>query len=93
MTCRILLAGSALLLLKLLRGNSFPRNLNTWHAIFWMAVTGINLPFLLVPWAEQQIASSLAAILMAFNPIITLILAHFFSDHEPFTARHGVTVL
>ncbi len=93
MSVRILLAGAALLLLILVRKTPLPRGIQNWIKIGWMALFGTLIPFFLVPWGELQIDSSLAAILMAVNPLFALTLGHFFSDHESFTLRQLLAML
>jgi len=93
MSVRILLAGAALLLLIRVRKTPFPRGIQNWIKIGWMALFGTLIPFFLVPWGQLQIDSSLAAILMAVNPLFALTLGHFFSDHESFTLRQLLAVL
>ena len=93
MSVRILLAGAALLLLIRVRKTPFPRGIQNWIKIGWMALFGTLLPFFLVPWGQLQIDSSLAAILMAVNPLFALTLGHFFSDHESFTLRQLLAML
>ena len=74
MSVRIMLAGAALLILTLIRRTPFPRGLQSWNKILWMALLGVLLPFFLVPWGQQKIDSSLAAILLSINPFFALIL-------------------
>ncbi len=93
MSVRILLAGTALLLLILVRKTPLPRGIQNWIKIGWMALFGTLIPFFLVPWGQLQIDSSLAAILMAVNPLFALTLGHFFSDHESFTLRQLLAML
>ena len=93
MSVRILLAGAALLLLILVRKTPLPRGIQNWIKIGWMALFGTLIPFFLVPWGRLQIDSSLAAILMAVNPLFALTLGHFFSDHESFTLRQLLAML
>ena len=93
MSVRILLAGAALLLLIRVRKTPFPRGIQNWIKIGWMALFGTLIPFFLVPWGQLQIDSSLAAILMAVNPLFALTLGHFFSDHENFTLRQLLAML
>jgi len=93
MSVRILLAGAALLLLILVRKTPFPRGIQNWIKIGWMALFGTLIPIFLVPWGQLQIDSSLAAILMAVNPLFALTLGHFFSDHESFTLRQLLAML
>ena len=93
MSVRILLAGAALLLLILIRKTLLPRGIQNWIKIGWMALFGTLIPFFLVPWGQLQIDSSLAAILMAVNPLFALTLGHFFSEHESFTLRQLLAML
>ena len=93
MSVRILLAGAALLLLIRVRKTPFPRGIQNWIKIGWMALFGTLIPFFLVPWGQLQIDSSLAAILMAVNPLFALTLGHFFSDHESITLRQLLAML
>jgi len=93
MSVRILLAGAALFLLIQVRKTPFPRGIQNWIKIGWMAVFGTLIPFFLVPWGQLQIDSSLAAILMAVNPLFALTLGHFFSEHESFTLRQLLAML
>ena len=93
MSVRILLAGAALLLLILVRKTPLPRGIQNWIKIGWMALFGTLIPFFLVPWGQLHIDSSLAAILMAVNPLFALTLGHFFSDHESFTLRQLLAML
>jgi drug/metabolite transporter (DMT)-like permease len=93
MSVRILLAGAALLLLIQVRKTPLPRGIQNWIKIGWMALFGTLIPFFLVPWGQLQIDSSLAAILMAVNPLFALTLGHFFSDHESFSLRQLLAML
>ena len=93
MSVRILLAGAALLLLIQVRKTPLPRGIQTWIKIGWMALFGTLIPFFLVPWGQLQIDSSLAAILMAVNPLFALTLGHFFSEHESFSLRQLLAML
>ena len=93
MSVRILLAGAALLLLILVRKTPLPRGIQNWIKIGWMALFGTLIPFFLVPWGQLQIDSSLAAILMAVNPLFALTLGHFFSEHESFSLRQLLAML
>ena len=93
MSVRILLAGAALVLLILIRKTPLPRGIQNWIKIGWMALFGTLIPFFLVPWGQLQIDSSLAAILMAVNPLFALTLGHFFSEHESFTLRQLLAML
>ncbi len=93
MSVRILLAGAALFILIQVRKTPFPSGIQNWIKICWMALFGTLIPFFLVPWGQLQIDSSLAAILMAVNPLFALTLGHFFSDNESFTLRQLLAML
>ena len=51
------------------------------------------MPFFLVPWGQQKIDSSLAAIIMSINPFFALFLGHFFSEDEDFSKRQFFAML
>jgi drug/metabolite transporter (DMT)-like permease len=61
-----------------LTGQTLPRPGRAWMPMLVLAVLGNVLPFHLIAWAQQQIDSSLAGILMAVMPLFVLSLAHFF---------------
>ncbi|MDA4846436.1 DMT family transporter [Hoeflea poritis] len=46
------------------------------------AFFGLALPFVLISWGLQEITAGLSAILMGLMPLITIILAHFFTHDE-----------
>jgi drug/metabolite transporter (DMT)-like permease len=84
---RLGLASLAMWTFLRLRGVPFPRERRLW-GIF--AVTGLlngALPFSLISWGEQYIPSGLAALLQSTTPIFTIILAHFLTHDERFTAK------
>ena len=51
-----------------------------WYAA--IAVTGASLPFVLVATGQKTVDSGLSAILIGTMPLITIILAHFFTDEK-----------
>jgi len=51
-----------------------------WYAI--MAATGATLPFILIAHGQKTIDSGLSAILVGTMPLITVVLAHFFTDER-----------
>jgi drug/metabolite transporter (DMT)-like permease len=84
---RLGLASLAMWTFLRLRGVPFPRDRRLW-GIF--AVTGLlngALPFSLISWGEQYIPSGLAALLQSTTPIFTIILAHFLTHDDRFTAK------
>ena len=57
-----------------------------------LSVTGNVLPFVLVAWAEQHVASGEVGLLMALMPITTLVMGHYFLTHERFTQQRMMGV-
>ena len=84
---RLGLASLAIWAFLRLRGVPFPRDRRLWGVF---AVTGLlngALPFTLISWGEQYISSGLAALLQSTTPIFTIILAHFLTHDDRFTAK------
>lgn len=90
---RIIIAAIVLLLIALLRKESFGFLRNTWLLIIALAITGDCLPFYLISWGQQTVDSSIAGILMAVVPLTTIVLAHFFVVGEPLTTNRVVGFL
>jgi drug/metabolite transporter (DMT)-like permease len=57
-----------------------------------MGLVGNLIPFALIAWGEIEIASGLAAILMAMVPFMVVIIAHFVVPDEPLTTGKIVGV-
>lgn len=68
-----------------LSGLRFPRPGRIWLHFLVLGIVGNALPFCLISWGQQRIDSGLAAILMAGNPLATLVLAHGFVPGERMT--------
>ncbi len=49
-----------------------------WLHFLVLGIVGNVLPFYLISWGQERVASGVAGILMAMNPLVTLLLAHFF---------------
>lgn len=83
------LALAALLLIALLavRGERLPRDRRSWAWFACLGLIGNVLPFVLIAWGQQYLPSSLAGILMAAVPLLTLVLAHRLLPDEPLDAR------
>ncbi|WP_244893249.1 DMT family transporter [Agreia bicolorata] len=52
-----------------------PRGVSTWAHLFVVAMLLCVVPFLLFAWAQQNIPSSIASILNATTPLMTMIVA------------------
>lgn len=79
---RIVVAAIILWGIAWLRGLSLPPFASMFGRLLLVALTGSLVPFFLIAWAERRIDSSMAAILMAFVPLSTVVLATFMTDDE-----------
>lgn len=86
---RLTLAAAVLLLAVRLRGVALPRGAQTWARLALLAFVGDALPFLLISWGMQSVASGLTGILMATMPLCTLALAHRFVPGERLTSTRA----
>lgn len=85
--------GAALLYAWLkIKGYQLPTQALLWRSFFFIGLFGNAIPFVLINWGEQEIASGLAAILIAVMPLATLVLGRIFSD-EILNARRLCGVL
>jgi len=50
-----------------------------------LSITGNVIPFTLIAWAEQRVASGEVGLLMALMPIAILVMGHYFLEHERMT--------
>ena len=53
-----------------------------WAAMLGVSLIGYAAPFLIFPWAQQYVESGLAGVYMAFMPLWTIGLAHYFADER-----------
>ncbi len=79
---RLSVAAFVMVVCAVLMRSAFPTGMRAWVYCFVLAAFGNSLPFFLISWGEEAIASGLAAILMAVMPLTTLILAHFFTTGD-----------
>ena len=91
-TGRVLLAALALNLVRWAAGLQLPRDPALWLRFVPLAVTGTALPFLLVSWGQEGVASGLAGMLMAVTPLAAILLAHFAVPGERLTEGRLVGV-
>ena len=80
---RVLLAAAALAVVAKAAGQAWPRGRRVWLWIVLAGLTGNVLPFALISWGEARIDSGLAAIIISLMPLVTLVLAHYFTADEP----------
>lgn len=79
---RILIAALTLLGVCLWLRQGLPRERRQWGFFLAMGLTGNALPFLLIAWGQQHVASGEAGILMAMVPLMVIVLAHFLLPGE-----------
>jgi drug/metabolite transporter (DMT)-like permease len=82
---RLLIAAVILAGVAGLRGLRLPLADRRWRYFVFVGVVGNCLPFFLISWGQQRIDSGVAGILMAVNPLATLVLAHFLVAGERMT--------
>lgn len=90
---RVALAAIILLVILRLRGERMPRDRQVWAAFFVMGLLNNAIPFSLIVWGQQHIASGVASILNASTPLFTVILAHVLTRDERMSAGKLAGVL
>ncbi|HKD81164.1 MAG TPA: EamA family transporter [Candidatus Angelobacter sp.] len=66
---RFLAAGGLLIIVALLQKRRWPRDARQWNAILVLSLTIMALPYGLLFWAEQHVASSMTAVLFSAMPL------------------------
>lgn len=84
---RLFLAAAFLLLVMAVTKRQFPKGRAIWWMLLASAITGNALPFCLIAWGQQVIPPGTTAILMGIMPLITMVLAHVFTDDEKLNSR------
>jgi drug/metabolite transporter (DMT)-like permease len=82
---RIVIGGLVLVCVCLWFSRGLPANRRHWAYFLAMGVAGNCLPFLLIAWGQQYVASGEAGILMAMVPLMVIVLAHFMLPGERLT--------
>ncbi len=89
----LLLVGFAAASGRRLPGLSAPNGKAIWLAAIGMGIFSNALPFFLLGWAQNHVASGFAGVSMAAMPLITLVFAHFLIAGEGITLRRLVGIL
>ena len=89
---RVAIAALVLVPLVFLLGYRLPTNLAAWQPFLVQAIINNVIPFTLMVYGQQRIASGLAGVLNATTPLFTLIVARLFAG-EPLTAAKVLGVL
>jgi len=79
---RVGLAAMALHIVRIMLGLAWPRQWSFWRDIAVMGLLNNAIPFSLIFWGQQEIASGLASILNATTPLFTILVAHVLTDNE-----------
>ena len=87
MSLRLIIGSIRILLFFLILNKKLPISLNFWLWSLLIGFLGLSLPFSIIAWGAQFISSSLVAILMGINPIITLILSYILLKDRSFNLR------
>ena len=90
---RMVLGAVTLVLTTYALGLSLPRSRRLWLDVTIMAVLSNVVPFILISWAEQHIASGTASVLNASMALFTGMLAPFFIAEEGMTASRAAGLL
>ena len=80
-------AAVMLLILAIKTGHLQSISPKLWFYFVCMALLGNALPFTAISWGQQFVSSGIAGLMMAFVPLSTLFLAHFFIPGETITRR------
>ena len=92
-TARLGLAALALLLLMKMLDQGIQLNRQILKAFFGMSFLNNVVPFSLIVWGQQHIASGVASILNATTPLFTMLVAHWFTTDEKINPRRLFGVL
>jgi len=75
---RVLIAAVILTLFMYAKGWRLPMAPLAWAVFLLFGIMGNLLPFLLISTGQKNISSGITGLLMAFMPLATMILAHYF---------------
>ena len=92
-TARVGLAALVLLFLTRMLGQGIQLNRQILKAFFGMSFLNNVVPFSLIVWGQQHIASGVASILNATSPLFTMLVAHWFTTDEKINPRRLLGVL
>ena len=75
---RVLIAAIILTLFMLAKRLRLPTDPLAWAVFLLLGIMGNLLPFFLISTGQKDVSSGIAGLLMAFMPLATMILAHYF---------------
>jgi drug/metabolite transporter (DMT)-like permease len=90
---RLLAAGALLLGMALVQKRRWPDSGAQWNAIFVLSVTIMAVPYALLFWAEQYVASSMSAVLYSASPLaVSLITPAMMHSKVPRRAVYAMVI-
>ena len=90
---RLLIGFTLLATVVAIARERLPRSPRVYLHLLVMATINIVLPFTLITWAEQSVASAIAAILNGAVPLLVIVLAALIFPDEPITLGRLVGVV
>ena len=90
---RVALGAVLLTAVVYLRGERLPADRRIWAAFFGMGILNNVIPFTLIVWGQQHIASGVASILNAATPLFGVVFAHLLTRDEKMTGGRLAGVL
>jgi drug/metabolite transporter (DMT)-like permease len=81
-TYRLTIGALTMLVISIVFSRNLLLPLHSWFHFSIYAVIGNILPYLLISIGQTTITSGMAGLLMAFMPLVTLVLAHFFLPND-----------
>ncbi|HEY6273216.1 MAG TPA: EamA family transporter [Terriglobales bacterium] len=79
---RFMAGGFLLLFMALVQRRRWPRDGRVWNAIGVLSITIMAVPYGLLFWAEQHIASSMTAVLFSAMPLVVSLLTPVMTSHK-----------
>jgi drug/metabolite transporter (DMT)-like permease len=84
---RVALGALALALVILIMRTEFPKSVGVWRAFLGMGIINNVIPMSLIVYGTSKIDAGLASIINAMTPLFAIIIAHFATTDERFTAN------
>ena len=81
-TYRLTIGALTMLVISIVFSRNLLLPLHSWFHFSIYAVIGNIVPYLLISIGQTSISSGMAGLLMAFMPLVTLVLAHFFLPND-----------
>jgi drug/metabolite transporter (DMT)-like permease len=90
---RVIIAAVVVVAYAWVQGVRLPREARVWVYCLLLGLFGNALPFTLINWGELRVDSGQAAILMTVMPLLTIVLAHFFTVGDRMSPAKAIGVV